>query len=65
MLTLEPAKRITVRELEKLDWVSQPNELLDSTTGLCRNGAEVFRRMAGRLRQNGFVGSPGEEYEEM
>ncbi|GAA5938566.1 uncharacterized protein JCM15063_005356 [Sporobolomyces koalae] len=65
MLELDPNRRIKLKDLERLDWVSQPNSLLDSQTGLCKNGAEVFRRMADRLRASGFVGSPGEEYEEM
>ncbi|GAA5886823.1 hypothetical protein JCM16303_005718 [Sporobolomyces ruberrimus] len=65
MLELDANKRIRVKDLEKLDWVSQPNSLLDSTTGLCKNGAIVFGRMADKLRASGYVGSPGEEYEEM
>ncbi|GAA5961762.1 hypothetical protein JCM3765_004062 [Sporobolomyces pararoseus] len=65
MLELDPSKRVRIKDLERLDWVSQPNYLMDPTTGLCRNGLEVFRRMATRLRASGFVGNPGEEFEEM
>ncbi|GAA6061071.1 hypothetical protein JCM10212_000114 [Sporobolomyces blumeae] len=65
MLTLDPNARPRIKDIEQLDWYRQPNQFLIPETGLCANGAEVFRRLAMRLHSKGFVGQPDEEYQEI
>ncbi|GAA5913409.1 hypothetical protein JCM5296_000904 [Sporobolomyces johnsonii] len=65
LLTLDPAKRPRIKDIELMDWYRQPNPFLNPTTGQCTNGAEISRRLASALHAHQYMGQPTSVWEEV
>ncbi|GAA5928355.1 hypothetical protein JCM1841_003539 [Sporobolomyces salmonicolor] len=65
LLTLDPAKRPRIKDIELLDWYRQPNPFLNPSTGQCTNGAEISRRLASALHAHQYMGQPTSVWEEV
>jgi hypothetical protein len=63
LLTVDPAKRITIQEMESIDWYRQSNPLI-AADGSCADGALVCSRLFAGLRRQGHLGAPEPLYEE-
>ncbi|KAL8277271.1 hypothetical protein RQP46_010340 [Phenoliferia psychrophenolica] len=65
MLHLTPSSRWTIPQIEADIWFKQTSPLLDSATGLARNGAAVHVSLATTMREKGLLGAPSQAYEEL
>ncbi|GAA5860103.1 hypothetical protein JCM8547_009178 [Rhodosporidiobolus lusitaniae] len=65
VLTVDPARRPRLSEVEKLDWVRQPNPLLSPETGLVADPPALINRLLTKLASHEYVGPPTSAFEEL